>query len=133
MGGSVDTIVIGGRKDEAPNIAVSFYKNEKSEYLGAAIGSGWNGVTDLKLSCGDIQILSGSVKVEGGNIGYGVLMHLPGNSMEGGSVTISEEVQLELPLESKLLLELGTGFAFLGLGRIFPLSEGMHGCGIRFL
>lgn len=102
MGGSVDTIVIGGRKDEAPNIAVSFYKNEKSEYLGAAIGSGWNGVTDLKLSCGDIQILSGSVKVEGGNIGYGVLMHLPGNSMEGGSVTISEEVQLELPLESKI-------------------------------
>ena len=46
MGGSVDTIVIDGRKDEAPNIAVSFYKNEKSEYLGAAIGSGWNGVTD---------------------------------------------------------------------------------------
>lgn len=102
MGGSVDTIVIGGRKDEAPNIAVSFYKNEKSEYLGAAIGSGWNGVTDLKLSCGDIQILSGSVEVTGGNIGYGVLMHLPGNSMEGGSVTISEEVQLELPLESKI-------------------------------
>ncbi len=69
MGGSVDTIVIGGRKDEAPNIAVSFYKNEKSEYLGAAIGSGWNAVTDLKLSCGNIQILSGSVKVTGGNIG----------------------------------------------------------------
>ena len=102
MGGSVDTIVIGGRKDEAPNIAVSFYKNEKSEYLGAAIGSGWNGVTDLKLSCGDIQILSGSVKVTGGNIGYGVLMPLKGNGMEGGSVTISEEVQLELPLESKI-------------------------------
>lgn len=102
MGGSVDTIVIGGRKDEAPNIAVSFYKNEKSEYLGAAIGTGWNGVSDLQLSCGDIQILSGSVKVEGGNIGYGVLMPLPGNSMEGGSVTISEEVQLELPLESKI-------------------------------
>ena len=72
-GGGVDTIVIGGRKDQAPKIAVSFYKNEKSEYLGAAIGSGWNGVTDLKLSCGDIQILSGSVKVTGGNIGYGVL------------------------------------------------------------
>ena len=102
MGGSVDTIVIGGRKDEAPNIAVSFYKNEKSEYLGAAIGSGWNGVSGLILSCGDIRILSGSVKVEGGNIGYGVLMPLPGNSMEGGSVTISEEVQLELPLESKI-------------------------------
>lgn len=102
MGGSVDTIVIGGRKDEAPNIAVSFYKNEKSEYLGAAIGTGWNGVSDLQLSCGDIQILSGSVKVEGGNIGYGVLMPLPGNSMEGGSVTISEEVQLELLLESKI-------------------------------
>ena len=102
MGGSVDTIVIGGRKDEAPNIAVSFYKNEKSEYLGAAIGSGWNGVTDLKLSCGDIQILSGSVKVTGGNIGYGELWPLDGNGMEGGSVTISEEVQLELPLESKI-------------------------------
>ena len=102
MGGSVDTIVIGGRKDEAPNIAVSFYKNEKSEYLGAAIGSGWNGVTDLKLSCGDIQILSGSVKVTGGNIGYGELLPLDGNGMEGGSVTISEEVQLELPLESKI-------------------------------
>ena len=102
MGGSVDTIVIGGRKDEAPNIAVSFYKNEKSEYLGAAIGSGWNGVTDLKLSCGDIRILSGSVEVTGGNIGYGVLMPLPGNGMEGGSITISEEVQLELPLESKI-------------------------------
>ena len=102
MGGSVDTIVIGGRKDEAPNIAVSFYKNEKSEYLGAAIGTGWNGVDGLQLSCGDIQILSGSVKVEGGNIGYGVLMPLPGNSMEGGSVTISEEVQLELLLESKI-------------------------------
>lgn len=102
MGGSVDTIVIDGRKDEAPNIAVSFYKNEKSEYLGAAIGSGWNGVTDLKLSCGDIQILSGSVKVTGGNIGYGELWPLDGNGMEGGSVTISEEVQLELPLESKI-------------------------------
>ena len=102
MGGSVDTIVIGGRKDEAPNIAVSFYKNEKSEYLGAAIGSGWNGVTDLKLSCGDIQILSGSVKVTGGNIGYGELWPLDGNGMEGGSITISEEVQLELPLESKI-------------------------------
>ena len=102
MGGSVDTIVIGGRKDEAPNIAVSFYKNEKSEYLGAAIGSGWNGVTDLKLSCGDTQILSGSVKVTGGNIGYGELWPLDGNGMEGGSVTISEEVQLELPLESKI-------------------------------
>ena len=64
--------------------------------------SGWNGVTDLKLSCGDIQILSGSVKVTGGNIGYGELWPLDGNGMEGGSVTISEEVQLELPLESKI-------------------------------
>ena len=101
-GGGVDTIVIGEANSEAPNITVSSYKNEKSEYLGAAIGSGWNGVTDLKLSCGDIQILSGSVKVTGGNIGYGVLMPLKGNGMEGGSVTISEEVQLELPLESKI-------------------------------
>lgn len=102
MGGSVDTIVIGGRKDEAPNIAVSFYKNEKSEYLGAAIGSGWNAVTDLKLSCGNIQILSGSVKVTGGNIGYGEVMPLNGNGMEGGRIIISEEVQLELPVESKI-------------------------------
>ena len=29
-------------------------------------------------------------------------MPLNGNGMEGGSVTISEEVQLELPLESKI-------------------------------
>ena len=47
-------------------------------------------------------ILSGSVEVTGGNIGYGVLKVVGGNSMEGGSVTISEEVQLELPLESKI-------------------------------
>ena len=59
-------------------------------------------MTDLKLSCGDIRILSGSVEVTGGNIGYGVLKPLSGNSMKGGSVTISEEVQLELPLESKI-------------------------------
>jgi len=101
-GGGVDTIVIGGKNSEAPNITVSSYKNEKSEYLGAAIGSGWNGVTDLKLSCGDIRILSGSVKVTGGNIGYGVLMPLNGNGMEGGSITISEEVQLELPVKSSI-------------------------------
>ena len=101
-GGGVDTIVIGEANSEAPNITVSSYKNEKSEYLGAAIGTGWNGVSDLQLSCGNIQILSGSVKVTGGNIGYGVLMPLKGNGMEGGSVTISEEVQLELPLESKI-------------------------------
>ena len=102
MGGSVDTIVIGGAEGKAPNITVSSYNDGKSGYLGAAIGSGWNGVTDLKLSCGDIQILSGSVKVTGGNIGYGELWPLDGNGMEGGSVTISEEVQLELPLESKI-------------------------------
>lgn len=101
-GGSVDTIVIGGKNSEAPNITVSSYKNEKSEYLGAAIGSGWNGVDGLQLSCGDIQILSGSVEVTGGNIGYGVLKPLHGNGMEGGSITISEEVQLELPVESKI-------------------------------
>ena len=101
-GGGVDTIVIGGEKDEAPHITVSSYKNEKSGYLGATIGSGWNGVSGLKLSCGEIQILSGSVKVTGGNIGYGVLKAMNGNSMEGGSVTISEKVQLELPLESKI-------------------------------
>ena len=101
-GGSVDTIVIGGKNSEAPNITVSSYKNEESGYLGAAIGSGWNGVNGLQLSCGDIRILSGSVEVTGGNIGYGVLNPLPGNSMQGGRVTISEEVQLELPLESKI-------------------------------
>ncbi|MFR5733193.1 MAG: hypothetical protein ACLUD2_15820 [Clostridium sp.] len=54
------------------------------------------------LSCGDIRILSGSVKVTGGNIGYGVLRRLNGNGTEGGSITISEEVQLELPVESKI-------------------------------
>ena len=100
-GGSVDTIVIGGTNVEAPDITVSSY-NSAWGYLGAAIGSGWNGVSDLQLSCGDIQILSGSVTVKGGNIGYGVLTVVGGNSMEGGSITISEEVQLELPLESKI-------------------------------
>ena len=100
-GGGVDTIVIGGANGKAPDITVSSY-NSAWGYLGAAIGSGWNGVSDLKLSCGEIQILSGSVKVKGGNIGYGVLRDVNGNSMEGGSVTISEKVQLELPLESKI-------------------------------
>ena len=101
IGGSVATIVIGGENSEAPNITVSSY-NSALGYLGAAIGTGWNGVNGLKLSCGDIRILSGSVTVKGGNIGYGVLMVVGGNSMEGGSITISEEVQLELPLESKI-------------------------------
>ena len=101
-GGGVDTIVIGGTEGEAPKIAVSSYNNGESGYLGAAIGSGWNGVNSLKLSCGDIQILSGSVEVTGGNIGYGVLNRLPGNDMEGGSITISEKVQLKLPVGSKI-------------------------------
>lgn len=100
-GGSVDTIVIGGANGEAPDITVSSYYSARG-YMGAAIGSGWNGGSDLQLSCGDIQILSGSVTVKGGNIGYGVLTVVGGNSMEGGSITISEEVQLELPLESKI-------------------------------
>ena len=94
MSGRVDTIVIGGTKGEAPD--------SKQGYMGAAIGSGWNGVSGLTLSCGDIWILSGSVKVTGGNIGYGVLRPLNGNGMEGGSITISEEVQLELPVESSI-------------------------------
>ena len=102
MGGCVDKIVIGGAEGKAPDITVSSYNNGESGYLGAAIGSGWNGVNSLKLSCGDIQILSGSVEVTGGNIGYGVLRDGYGNSMKGGSITISEEVQLELPLESKI-------------------------------
>ena len=101
-GGGVDKIVIGGAKGEAPDITVSSYKHSTQGYLGAAIGSGWNGVNGLQLSCGDIRILSGSVEVTGGNIGYGVLKPLPGNSMKGGSVTISEEVQLELPVESTI-------------------------------
>ena len=101
MSGRVDTIVIGGANGKAPDITVSSY-NSAWGYLGAAIGSGWNGVSDLKLSCGEIQILSGSVKVKGGNIGYGVLRDVNGNSMKGGSITISEKVQLELPLESKI-------------------------------
>ena len=102
MSGRVDTIVIGGTKGEAPDITVSSYKDSTKGYMGAAIGSGWNGVSGLILSCGDIWILSGSVKVTGGNIGHGVLRRLNGNGMEGGSVTISEEVQLKLPLESKI-------------------------------
>ena len=85
--------MIGGTKGEAPDITVSSYNSAKG-YLGAAIGSGWNGVSGLQLSCGDIRILSGSVEVTGGNIGYGVLMPVDGNSMKGGSITISEEVQL---------------------------------------
>ena len=100
-GGGVDTIVIGGTNGEAPDITVSSYNSERG-YLGAAIGSGWNGVNGLQLSCGDIRILSGSVEVKGGNIGYGVLKPIGGNSMKGGSITISEEVQLKLPLESKI-------------------------------
>ena len=102
MGGCVDTIVIGGANGEAPDITVSSYKDSTKGYMGAAIGSGWNGVSGLILSCGDIRILSGSVEVTGGNIGYGVLRPLNGNGMEGGSITISEEVQLELPVESKI-------------------------------
>ncbi len=101
-GGGVDKIVIGGMKGEVPNITVSSYKKEKSGYLGAAIGTGWNGVSGLQLSCGDIQILSGSVEVTGGNIGYGVLIPIGGNSMADGSITISEKVQLELPVESTI-------------------------------
>lgn len=102
MSGRVDTIVIGGMKGEAPDITVSSYKDSTKGYMGAAIGSGWNGVSGLILSCGDIRILSGSVKVTGGNIGYGVLRRLNGNGMEGGSITISEEVQLELPVGSSI-------------------------------
>ena len=101
-GGSVDTIVIGGEKDEAPNITVFSYNDKKSGYQGAAIGTGWNGVSGLQLSCGDIRILSGSVEVTGGNIGYGVLQPIDENSMEGGSVTISEKVQLKLPVGSNI-------------------------------
>ena len=101
-GGGVDKIVIGGTKGEAPKITVSSYKKEKSGYPGAAIGTGWNGVSGLQLSCGDIQILSGSVEVTGGNIGYGVLIPIGGNSMADGSITISEKVQLELPVESTI-------------------------------
>lgn len=100
-GGGVDTIVIGGANGKAPDITVSSY-NSAWGYLGAAIGSGWNGVNGLQLSCGDIQILSGSVEVTGGNIGYGVLRPLGGNSMKGGSITISEKVQLKLPVGSNI-------------------------------
>ena len=39
-GGGVDTIVIGGTKGEAPNIAVSSYNNGELGYPGAAIGTG---------------------------------------------------------------------------------------------
>ena len=50
-GGGVDTIVIGGTEGEAPKIAVSSYNNGESGYLGAAIGSGWNGVNSIKWIC----------------------------------------------------------------------------------
>ena len=102
MSGRVDTIVIGGTIGKAPDITVSSYKDSTKGYMGAAIGSGWNGVSGLILSCGDIRILSGSVEVTGGNIGYGVLRPLGGNSMKGGSITISEKVQLKLPVGSKI-------------------------------
>ena len=102
MSGRVDTIVIGGTIGEAPDITVSSYKDSTKGYMGAAIGSGWNAVSGLILSCGDIRILSGSVEVTGGNIGYGVLRPLGGNSMKGGSITISEKVQLKLPVGSKI-------------------------------
>ena len=102
MSGRVDTIVIGGTNGKAPDITVSSYKDSTKGYMGAAIGSGWNGVNGLQLSCGDIRILSGSVEVTGGNIGYGVLRPLSGNSMKGGSITISEKVRLKLPVGSKI-------------------------------
>ena len=45
MSGRVDTIVIGGTIGKAPDITVSSYKDSTKGYMGAAIGSGWNGVS----------------------------------------------------------------------------------------
>lgn len=89
--GSVDLIEIGGKNGEAPEVeAISF----NVEY-GAAIGSGYNSLYNLKLSCGTINIFSGNLKIKG-NIGYGGVTKSGDNEQKGGNVDISEQVKLEL-------------------------------------
>ena len=62
MSGRVDTIVIGGTKGEAPDITVSSYKDSTKGYMGAAIGSGWNGVSGLICEGNGWKYWSWSVK-----------------------------------------------------------------------
>ena len=89
--GAVDSIQIGEKNGEAPEVEAISY-NVK---YGAAIGSGRNALLDLKLSCGTINIFSGNLKVKG-NIGYGGCDKIGNNRQEGGSVDISEQVKLKL-------------------------------------
>lgn len=89
--GAVDSIQIGGKEGEAPEVEASSW-NVK---YGAAIGSGRNAQSGLKLSCGTINIFSGNLKVKG-NIGYGGIDKNEGNEQIGGSVDISEQVKLKL-------------------------------------
>ena len=89
--GAVDSIQIGEKNGEAPEVEAISY-NVK---YGAAIGSGRNALLDLKLSCGTINIFSGNLKVKG-NIGHGGFDKIGNNRQEGGSVDISEQVKLKL-------------------------------------
>ncbi len=89
--GAVDSIQIGGKEGEAPEVEASSW-NVK---YGAAIGSGRNAQLDLKLPCGTINIFSGNLKVKG-NIGYGGIDKNGDNKQIGGSVDISEQVKLKL-------------------------------------
>ena len=89
--GAVDSIQIGEKNGEAPEVEAISY-NVK---YGAAIGSGRNGLLNLNLSCGAINIFSGNLKVKG-NIGYGGIDKTGDNKQIGGSVDISEQVKLEL-------------------------------------
>lgn len=89
--GAVDSIQIGGKEGEAPEVEASSW-NVK---YGAAIGSGRNAQSGLKLSCGTINIFSGNLKVKG-NIGYGGIDKNGDNKQIGGSVDISEQVKLKL-------------------------------------
>lgn len=89
--GAVDSIQIGEKNGEAPEVEASSW-NVK---YGAAIGSGRNAQLNLKLSCGTINIFSGNLKVKG-NIGYGGIDKNGDNEQIGGSVDISEQVKLEL-------------------------------------
>ena len=89
--GAVDSIQIGEKNGEAPEVEASSYNVQ----YGAAIGSGRNAQLNLKLSCGTINIFSGNLKVKG-NIGYGGIDKNGDNKQIGGSVDISEQVKLEL-------------------------------------
>ena len=86
--GTVDSIQIGGKDGEEPQITALADK-------GAAIGSGYNIRNNLSLSCGEIKILSGDIKASG-NIGHGKIYPYGTNEQKGGSVFILEDVKLEL-------------------------------------